>query len=132
MWSKGVWITLIVFFSKDIDMLLRSRLFLCKSLLRAWESCQGFNEWYRVRGYKQSWARDNCLASRQRQHDNVIEPQGPEKNRKIIRPQCLDGVVTINKVKWQLQTTLWPDNMVTLSRQNCRVPSSGHPITIHY
>ena len=46
--------------------------------------------------------------------------QGPEKNQKIVRPQCLDGVATINIVKWQLQTTLWPDNMVTLSRQNCR------------
>ena len=51
-------------------------------------------------------------------------PQGPEKNQKIVRPQCLDGVATINTVKWQLQTTLWPDNVVTLSRQNCRVPSS--------
>ena len=51
--------------------------------------------------------------------------QGPEINRKIVRPQCLDGVATINIVKWQLQTTLWPDNMVTLSRQNCRVPSSA-------
>ena len=27
----------------------------------------------------QRWARDNCLALRQRQRDNVIEPQGPEK-----------------------------------------------------
>ena len=42
--------------------------------------------------------------------------QGPEKNRKIVRPQCLDGVATINVVKWKLQTTLWRDNMVTLSR----------------
>ena len=54
-----------------------------------------------------------------RQRDNVIyvasgTSQGPEKNRKIVRPQCLDGVATINIVKWQLQTTLWPDNMVTL------------------
>ena len=49
--------------------------------------------------------------------------QGPEKNWKIVRPQCLDGVATIHIVKWQLQTTLWPDNMDTLSRQNCRVPS---------
>ena len=30
--------------------------------------------------------------------------QGPEKNRKIFRPQCLDGAATINLVKWQLQT----------------------------
>ena len=34
--------------------------------------------------------------------------QGPEKNLKIVRPQCLDGVATIDIVKWQLQTTLWP------------------------
>ena len=54
--------------------------------------------------------------------------QGPEKNRKIVRPQCLDGVATINIVKWKLQTTLWPDNMVTLSRRNCRVPSSANMV----
>ena len=68
---------------------------------------------------------------RQRQCDNVKQyslMQGPEKNGKIpvVRPQCLDGVATINIVKWQLQTTLWPDNMVTLLRQNCCVPSSDH------
>ena len=39
--------------------------------------------------------------------------QRPEKNRKIVRPQCLDGVTTINIVKWQLQTTLWPRHIVT-------------------
>ena len=49
--------------------------------------------------------------------------QGPEKIRKIVRPQCLDGVATTNIVKWQLETTLCPENMVTLSRKNCRVPS---------
>ena len=49
--------------------------------------------------------------------------QGPEKNWKIVRPQCLDGVATIHIVKWQLQTTLWPDNMDTLSRaQLCIFP----------
>ena len=47
---------------------------------------------------KQSWARDNLLASRQR--DNVILPQGPETNQKIVRPLCLDGIATINIVKW--------------------------------
>ena len=51
--------------------------------------------------------------------------QGPEKNGKTVRPQCLDRVATINIVKWQLQTTLWPCTMFTLSRQNCRVPSSA-------
>ena len=52
--------------------------------------------------------------------------QGTEKNRNIVRPQYLDLVPTKNIVKWQLQTTLWPDNMVTLSRQNCCVPSSAY------
>ena len=36
---------------------------------------------------------------------------GPEKNQKIVRPQCLDGVATINIVKWQVKTTLWTDNI---------------------
>ena len=27
--------------------------------------------------------------------------QGPEKNQKIVWPQCLDGVATINIVRWQ-------------------------------
>ena len=35
--------------------------------------------------------------------------QGPEKIRKIVRPQCLDGVATTTIVKWQLQTTLCPE-----------------------
>ena len=34
--------------------------------------------------------------------------QGPEKIRKIVRPQCLDGVATTSIVEWQLQTTLCP------------------------
>ena len=50
--------------------------------------------------------------------------QGPEIIRKIVRPQCLDGVATTKIVKWQIQTTWWPENNVTLSRQNCRMPSS--------
>ena len=66
---------------------------------------------------KQSWARDNFLASRQRQRNNVHNrasgtSQGPEKIRKIVRPQCLLsrwGVATTNRVKWQLQTTLFPE-----------------------
>ena len=36
----------------------------------------------------QSWARDNFLASRQRNISSGTS-QGPEKNRKIVRPQCL-------------------------------------------
>ena len=73
--------------------------------------------------FKQSWARDNCLASRQRPRASETS-QGPEKIRNLVRRQCLNGVAITNIVKWQLQTTLWPENMITLSRQNCRVPSS--------
>ena len=37
------------------------------------------------------------IASRQRQRDNVIEPQGPEKIRtKNFGSRCLDGVATPN------------------------------------
>ena len=51
----------------------------------------------------QSWARDNVLASRQRQRDNVTEPQEPVRDQKkfkkyLVRPQCLDGVATANIV----------------------------------
>ena len=31
---------------------------------------------------EQSWARDNFLASGQRQRDNVTEPQGPVRDQK--------------------------------------------------
>ena len=48
--------------------------------------------------YNQSFARDNFLASRQRQRNNVIEPQGQEKIRKIFGSWCLDEVVTTNIV----------------------------------
>ena len=43
--------------------------------------------------------------TRQRNIDSGTS-MGPEKNRKKVRPQCLDGVAIINIVKWQLQTTL--------------------------
>ena len=42
-----------------------------------------------------------------------------KKRRKIFRSRCLDGVATANIV-------IWPENIVTLSRQYCRVPSSAH------
>ena len=42
--------------------------------------------------YHKSWARDNFLASRQQQRDNVIEPHGQEQIQKIFRSRCLDGV----------------------------------------
>ena len=70
---------------------------------------------------RQSWARDNFKASRHRQRDNNIEPQGPEKIRKILMYMGLDGVATPHKVILQSQTTLWSENKATLSRQYCRV-----------
>ena len=74
---------------------------------------------------KQRWAHDNFLALRQRQRENVTEPQGPvrdqKKIRKIVRLHCLDGVATTSIVKWHLQTSVCPENMVTLSRQNCQL-----------
>ena len=74
--------------------------------------------------FLQSWARDNFLASRQRIRNNVKEPEGPEKNLKIFMSRCLDGVAKPNIVILHKLTTLWPENMVTLSRQYWRVPSS--------
>ena len=76
--------------------------------------------------YLQSWARDNVLASRQRQRNNVIEPQGSEKFRQIFRSRCLEGVATTNIVILQFTKTLWPENMLTLSQQYCCVPSSDY------
>ena len=35
----------------------------------------------------QSWARDNFLALRQRQRDNVTEPQGPVRDQKKFEKQ---------------------------------------------
>ena len=78
-----------------------------------------------VWSFLQSWARNNFIASRQRIRDNVTEPEGPEKNLKIFMPRCLDGVATPNIVILHKLTTLWPENVVTLSRQYCRVPSSA-------
>ena len=49
----------------------------------------------------QSWAHGNFIALRQRKGDNVIEPQGPEKNQNIFRSRCLHGVATPDKVIWQ-------------------------------
>ena len=36
----------------------------------------------------QSWASDYFIASRPRQRDNVIEPQGLEQIQKIFRSRC--------------------------------------------
>ena len=49
----------------------------------------------------QSWARDSFSDPLQRQRDNVIEPQGPEKIRKIFRSRWQDGVATTNVVMLQ-------------------------------
>ena len=74
----------------------------------------------------QSWARNNFLASQQRQRDNEKQRNrasgAMEKIRKIVRYLCQDGVATTDLVKWQLQTTLWPENMFKMSQQYCRVP----------
>ena len=72
-----------------------------------------------------AWARDNFTASRQQQRDNVIELHGPKKIRQILRFRCLNGVGTTNRDITQKPTIVWPDNMVTLLRQRCRVPSSA-------
>ena len=37
---------------------------------------------YRYAKEHQSWARENFLASRQRQRDNLTEPQGPVRDQK--------------------------------------------------
>ena len=42
------------------------------------------------------WARHNWLASRQPQHDNVIELQWQEKIRKMLSYRCLMGAATTN------------------------------------
>ena len=43
----------------------------------------------------------------------------------------VDGEATTNIVKWQLHTTLCPENMVTLSRQNClRTPCTRRKGTL--
>ena len=53
----------------------------------------------------QSCARDIFLALRQRQHKNVIEPQGPEKFRKIFKSRCHNKysniAITNNFVAWK-------------------------------
>ena len=59
----------------------------------------------------------------------VIEPQGQEKNREILRSRCLDvdGEATTQRIYiilMQKPTTLRHDSMATLSRQCCRVPNS--------
>ena len=51
--------------------------------------------------------------------------KGEEKNGTMLRYRCLNGVATINIVIAQQPTTLRPENMVTLSLQGCRVPSSA-------
>ena len=58
-------------------------------------SATGTNQFYRK---LESWSRDNFIASRQRQRDHEIEPQGPEKIRQKFWSLCLDGVATPNTV----------------------------------
>ena len=64
-----------------------------------------------------------------RQHKRA---SGTRKIRKILWSRCLhtvDWVDTTNIVKMVNPTTLRPENMVTLSRQCCRVPSSDESIS---
>ena len=42
--------------------------------------------------FRQSWARDNCIAWRQWQRHNVIELHWREKILEVLRPWCLDKV----------------------------------------
>ena len=43
----------------------------------------------------------------------------------MLRSRCLNGVATITNTDMvQLLKIVWPENMVKLSRQCCRVPSS--------
>ena len=42
----------------------------------------------------------------------------------MLRPRCCNGVATTDYNIMQKATISWPENMVTLSRQGCRVPSS--------
>ena len=65
----------------------------------------------------------NFLASRQRQRKNVIDRASGK--RQIVRSRCLNEVATTNKDIMHYHTILKPENMVMLSGQSCRVPSSG-------
>ena len=72
-----------------------------------------FRVGYTVQPYSEySWARDNCFASRQRNRASVTST-----NKK-------NGVVSANIGILQESTIFWPENIVTLSRQCCLVPSS--------
>ena len=79
--------------------------------------------------YFQCWARDNFLASRQRQCDNVLvkEPRGQKKIGKILRSRCLNEVAKTNIVKTQYLSTLRPD---TWSR--CRDRVVACPALIYF
>ena len=67
------------------------------------------------------WARDNCLASRQRQRDNMLVLQWQEKIRKQLRPRCLNRDAPTH---YAVINLFWPAHFFKLSWQCCRVPSS--------
>ena len=72
-----------------------------------------FRVGYTVQPYSEySWARDNCFASRQRNRASVTST-----NKK-------NGVAPANIGILQESTIFWSENIVTLSRQCCLVPSS--------
>ena len=60
--------------------------------------------------------RGNFIASRLGHRGIVLELQGQEKIRKMLRSRFLNGGATTNIVLMQQPTTLWPEKMVTLSR----------------
>ena len=81
---------------------------------------------YRYQYPFQSWARENCIKFRDSENATMKQSLRDEnKIRKVFRSRCRDGVATPKIVKLQLQTTLWSENLVSLSRQYCRVPSSA-------
>ena len=76
-------------------------------------------------GTRQSF---NFATTTTRQCYSVIDHQGQEKIWQLLRPQCLNGKAISNIDIWQLTIInrfVLPENMVTLSRQCFRVPSSA-------
>ena len=67
------------------------------------------------------YLRDNHNATTRQ----LIRATGTRQVGKNLRCRGLNGVVTTNIHIMQEVTVLWPENMVTLSQQCCRVPSSG-------
>ena len=67
------------------------------------------------------WRAGHATIFKLRDNDDATQQ---DKIWKILRSRCLNGEATTNFVIMQKPITLWPENMVTLSRQCCRGPSS--------